>query len=199
MKKLSNPLLWLVVVICLLPGLVMAQVTGIWNTTGLTRVDVTAIKALNLVPEHTVEVADSSYEFKVNGDFVAGDIRGKWLQRKNQYNVAIDRLALENQYRLSLEQTPGLVVNQIKLVKTKLAGSQLDNGLWGGESYEYRVDTTLNGRREVLKVLMTLHVASASKQTLPVDVPAVKALQASPQHSSLDTAATAVVNYLNHH
>lgn len=198
MKKLSNQLLWSAVV-CLLPGLAMAQVTGLWNTTGLTRVDVTAIQAPGLVSEHTVEVADSTYQFNVNGDFVAGDISGKWFQRKNQYNVAVDHIALENQYRQSLEKTSGMVVNQVKLVKSKLAGSQLDNGLWGGESYEYRIDTSLNGRREVLKVLMTLNVASASKQTLPVDVPAVKALQALTQHSSLDTAATAVVNYLNHH
>ena len=201
MNKLSNRLILVCAFVWIFPGLAQAQaqaqVTGIWNTTGLTRVDVSAIKSPGLVPGHTVEIDDGTYDFNVNGSFTAGAIVGTWTQKKNQYAVTVSRVALENLYRQRLEETPGLIVNQIKLVKTKVSGSQFDNGLWGNESYEYRTDTTFNGRREVLKVVMTVHVAAASKQVVSLETPDVNAFEALPKHSSIDAAAAAVVNYLS--
>lgn len=185
----------------LLPGAAHAQVTGAWNTTGLTRTDVTPIKAPGLQPEHTVDIADSSYNFKVDTRFVAGDITGTWKQRKNQYTIIPNRLGLENLFRQSLENQ-GLIVHQIKMVKSRLIGNQLDNGIWGSESYEYKLDTTnpATGFRDVIRLVQTVKVAgrrpaenTAKKATVTPDASDL------PAHSPLDAAADAVIRYMSHH
>ncbi len=183
-----------------LPSTVYAQVTGVWNTTGLTRIDVYAIKAPGLRPEHTVDIADSTYNFNVDTGFVSGDIVGTWRQRGSQYTIRANRLALENLFRQSLE-SQGLFVKQVQLFKSKLLGNQLDNGIWGSESYEYWIDSTDSaGRRVVLRLVMTVKVAGLRpvKANAAKSASAKAALSSSPKHNVLDAAATAVLKYLSH-
>jgi hypothetical protein len=166
-KKFLISGLGILPVICLLPTLVCAQVTGVWNTTALTRLDVTAIKAPGLKAEHTVDIADSTYSYRIDGSFVAGDITGSWIQNKLQYTIKVNKLILENVYRQMLEapasngKPSDLFVNSVKLVNSKLLGTQLDNGILGTESYEYHLDLTSKntGRREVIKVKQTVQLA----------------------------------------
>ncbi|MCX7096789.1 MAG: hypothetical protein NTV43_02655 [Methylococcales bacterium] len=183
----------------LLPSTVVAQVTGIWDTTALTRFDVTAIKAPGLVPEHSVSIADGAYEFGVNGHFTAGEISGVWRQKNSNYMVTADRFALENQYRLALESTPGMIVKQVKLLNSKLAGSQLDNGIWGSERYEYKIDISLNGRREVLRVVMASNVAGHQRLSNQAKASGIQAMAAMPQPDFMAAAVAVVVDYFNRH
>lgn len=198
----------------LLSGAAQADVTGIWDTTALIRTDITAIKSPGLVPSRFVEIYDGPYEFNANGTFVAGDVNGLWKQKKNQYTVTVNRSALEDIYRQSLEQNPGMTVNQVKLVKTKFSGAQLektkapdaavdltDHGIWGVESYEYRLDINNNGRREILRVVTTVDIAGYPQQATPAAAPLAaqrsKALATAPRHSPMDAAASAVMTFLN--
>ncbi len=186
-----------------LPGMVQARVTGIWDTTGLTRIDIVAINGPGVRPEHTVEIADGSYTFGKRGNFRAGDISGLWQQQKTQYTVRVNRLALENKFRKGLEQTPGLIVNQVKLLKSRLSGNQLDNGIWGSERYEYSIDTSMEGRREVIRLVMTVNIAGhARPKTLPqatsqaaFDGPTIAASPVPNSH--ITTAVSALVNHLH--
>ncbi|NOS89660.1 MAG: hypothetical protein HOP34_14165 [Methylococcaceae bacterium] len=171
-----------------------AQVTGNWATTALSRFDVTAIKAPGLVPQHTVSIADGRYGFAVNGSFSAGEITGQWRQKNSTYVINPDRLTLENAYRLALENTPGLVVYKVQLLNSKLQGQQLDNGIWGSERYIYKIDISLQGRRQQLRIAMALNVAGHRPPTVPANAAA-----AAPQADLMATAAAVVVAYLNQH
>lgn len=203
MNTVSKKLTLLCGILWLLPGISQARITGIWNTTALTRVDITAIRAPGLIPEHTVDIADGSYEFGNYGDFNAGDISGFWQQKRNQYSIAVNRYALEDQFRTSLEQTPGLIVNQVKLLKIKLTGNELDDGIWGSESYEYRIDTSQEGHREIIRLVMTVNVAGHRQP----ETPAATAVNKSPTqaaiaaaqvpHSQIHIAVSAVLNHIN--
>ncbi len=204
MNKVSRALTLIFTFAGLSPSMVQAQVTGVWDTTGLTRIDIAAINAPDVRPEHTVEIADGSYTFGKRGGFRAGDISGMWQEQKTQYTVRVNRLALENQFREGLEQTPGLIVNQIKLLKSKLSGNELDNGIWGSESYEYSIDTSMEGRREVIRLVMTVNIAGhARSKTRPqatnqAAIAGPAAIAASPvRNSHIPTAVSAVVNHLH--
>lgn len=173
----------------LLPGLANAQVTGVWDTTTLSRLDITAIRAPGLVPSYSVEIADGNYQFNASGSFVAGDVTGTWKQTRKQYKVRVNRFGLENQFRQLLE-SKGMAVQQIKLVKAKFEGLQMDNGVWGIESYEYQTTISLNAQKLVLRVVLTVNVAG--KRPLATSKP--KALAISGQYRVLDKAAATIFN-----
>jgi|GEM_PF-2800031 len=159
--SIFKPLIYgiLATAIAVLPCTGWADVTGGWDTTALTRIDVTPIKAPGLQPEHRVEIYDGSYTFDGDFGFSAGDIQGRWQQRKTKYTVNVNRANLESQFRESLEEnSPGIDV-KVKLLKITLTGNQLDDGIWGTEKYEYRVDSTLDGFRDVIRIVMTVQVA----------------------------------------
>lgn len=191
-------LLTLSVFICTLTGLcpakANAQVTGIWNTTALSRFAVTAIKAPGLVPQHTVSIADGQYNFAVNGQFSAAEITGQWRQKHSHYLVSTDRLSLENRYRQALETTPGMTVYNVKLLNSTVHGDQLDNGIWGSEQYSYKIDVGFQGRRQILRIMMALNVAGHRPATSPVQVAA-----AMPQGDLMADAVAVVVAYLSQH
>jgi len=176
-------------------GMVQARVTGNWNTTALTRIDVTAIDAPGLTPTHVVEIADGGYRFKTTGGFVAGEIKGSWQEIDNQYTVTVYRAYLEEQFRLKLEKIPGMIVNDIDLVKSSFQGSELDQGIWGNESYIYNIDTTKNGRRETVKVSMTVRVAGYPQLTQQVMALAKPMIAEREPQTSMDAAVTAVGRY----
>lgn len=203
MNKLPRTLTLIFTLAGLSPGLVQARVTGVWDTTGLTRIDIAPINAPGLRPEHIVEIADGSYTFGKQGGFRAGDISGRWQQRKTQYTIRVNRLALENQFREGLEQTPGLIVNRVKLLKSNLSGNELDNGIWGSERYEYSIDTSMEGRREVIRLVMTVNIAGHARsktlrQAANQAVFAGSAVAVSPvRNSHITTAVSAIVNHLH--
>jgi hypothetical protein len=160
-QSIFKPLIYgiLATAITVLPCTGWADVTGGWDTTALTRIDVTPIKAPGLQPEHRVEINDGSYTFDADFGFSAGDIQGRWQQRKSKYTVNVNRANLESQFRKSLEEnSPGIIVT-VKLLKSSLTGNQLDDGIWGTEKYEYKVDSTLDGVRDVIRLVMTVQVA----------------------------------------
>ncbi|MEQ1529501.1 MAG: hypothetical protein ABL925_09305 [Methylococcales bacterium] len=190
-----------VALICLLPGIASAQVTGVWETTGLTRVDITPIKAPLLRPEHTVDIADSTYNFNADSSFLSYQISGSWKQKpnKNQYIITANKSALENLFRKSLEDSQTVFVNQLKLVKSTLTGLELDNGIWGNERYEYKLDVTnkATSRREVIRFVMTVQVAGMRPTAGAAKTP-LKAVKSAPSsHSPMDAAVAAVLNHLN--
>jgi hypothetical protein len=189
------------VALALLPAVAAdAQVTGDWETTALTRVDIAAIQAPGLTPQRTVDIADGEYRFEVDGGFAAGDIQGSWTQKNAKYSVAPNRTALENQFRLNIENAPPadgdppVVVNDLRLLSVKFAGAQLDNGIWGDESYVYRLDVNRGERRQIVRVSMTVRVAGN---------PASAALfrsageDAPPRKTVLEIAAAAVLRSLS--
>lgn len=203
MNKLPRTLTLIFTLAALSPGLVQARVTGVWDTTGLTRIDIAPINAPGLRPEHIVEIADGSYTFGKQGAFRAGDISGRWQQRKTQYTIRVNRLALENQFREGLEQTPGLIVNRVKLLKSNLSGNELDNGIWGSERYEYSIDTSMEGHREVIRLVMTVNIAGHARsktlrQAANQAAFAGSAVAVSPvRNSHITTAVSAILNHLH--
>lgn len=202
MNRVSRILTLIVAIAGTLPSVTQAQVNGVWDTTALTRIDITAIKAPGLIPEHSIEIADGHYDFGDDGRFSAGDIDGFWRQKQRQYSVAIDRLALERLFREALEQTPGLIVNQVKLLKGKIAGTQLDNGIWGSESYEYRLDTAHEGHREIIRLIMTVNLAGhaqppASTQSAARKTLAAPMLATEPQQKHVGMAVSSIVKHLH--
>jgi hypothetical protein len=177
------------------PSLVQAQVKGLWDTTALTKIDVTAINAPKLVPEHNASITDGSYLFKANGGFVAGEIKGTWKAAKNQYNVNVDVPFLENSFRAKLEKTPGIVVNDVVLQKRIFKGIELDSGNWGDEYYDYKLDNTKNGRREVVKETITVRVAGFLRPTKQGRIAEGKLSQKPPVGSAFDAAVLAFNRY----
>jgi hypothetical protein len=161
-QSIFKPLIYgiLATTIAVLPCTGWTDVTGRWDTTALTRIDVTPIKAPGLRPEHRVEIYDGSYTFDGDFGFSAGDIQGRWQQRKSKYTVDVNRANLESQFRKSLEEnSPGIYIKELKLVKRSLTGNQLDDGIWGTEKFEYKIDSTLDGFRDVIRLVMTVQVA----------------------------------------
>ena len=107
------------------PGMGLARVQGVWDTTALTRIDVTAIAAPGLKPEHIVDISDGTYTFANNGQFRAFTINGKWQQKKNQYTVAIDKAGLERQFKEALQANePAIVIHQLTLRSRNLTGCE---------------------------------------------------------------------------
>lgn len=186
----------------LLPGMAMAEVAGVWDTTALTRIDVTPIKAPGLIPEHSVEISEGNYNFNAGNSFNAADINGTWKQRKNQYTVTVNRSELESQFRTSLQTNdPNILINQLKLVKSSFSGYELDNGIWGSERFEYKIDTTLDGYRDVIRLVMTVQVAGYPHSEAAAGVGAKSFAAISdtiqPQHNTaIDTAVAAVLKHL---
>lgn len=191
------------VALALLPYGVAAwgQATGDWETTALTRIDIVAIQAPGLIPRHTVDITDGNYRFAVDGSFSAGDIQGVWTQKGAKYLVAPNRVALQNQFRLNIENTPPaegeepVTVNDVRLLDVKFTGVQLDNGIWGDELYTYKLDVNQGERRQILRLSMTVHVAG---------FPAASAASARsgrvaavPGGTALEIAAAAVMRALS--
>ncbi len=197
--SIFKPLIYgiLATAIAVLPCTGWADVTGGWDTTALTRIDVTPIKAPGLQPEHRVEIYDGSYTFDGDFGFSAGDIQGRWQQRKTKYTVNVNRANLESQFRESLEEnSPGIDV-KVKLLKITLTGNQLDDGIWGTEKYEYRVDSTLDGFRDVIRIVMTVQVAghpqSQSTNAISSKSLAIQAVDAKSERNPAIDAAVATV------
>jgi hypothetical protein len=197
--SIFKPLIYgiLATAIAVLPCTGWADVTGGWDTTALTRIDVTPIKAPGLQPEHRVEIYDGSYTFDADFGFSAGDIQGRWQQRKTKYTVNVNRANLESQFRESLEEnSPGIDV-KVKLLKITLTGNQLDDGIWGTEKYEYRVDSTLDGFRDVIRIVMTVQVAghpqSQSTNAISSKSLAIQAVDAKSERNPAIDAAVATV------
>lgn len=151
------------VLTALLPTAALAQtydVTGIWDVTVLTRTDLVPLRQTGVIPEHTVKVADDTYQFNNDGSFTTTDIDGRWSMYKSQYGIATSAYDLENQFRDNLVQNePGIIINSLKLLSRKMLGNQLDNGIWGTEKFEYKIDSSLNGYRDVVKLSYTTNVA----------------------------------------
>jgi hypothetical protein len=172
-----------------------ADVSGVWNTTGLTRVVVSSIFFPAGKPERTVDIADGSYTFGAERSFAAGDITGSWKQRNGVYTVKPDRSVLEEAYKQALlnSNTPP-VINGIRLIRTQFSGSELDNGIWGTETYTYRLDLGEGSERQLLKVVMSVKVAGLR----PAPGLAADAIDAQPKRS-VEIAAEAVLKYRQNH
>jgi len=190
----------------LLPVQANAQIAGVWNTTGLTKTDVTAIKAPGLVPEHYVDIADDTYNFNSDTSFVGGQIAGFWKQRKAVYTVTVNKQGLESQYRQAL-LAQNISVNSVKLTKNSFTGTEVDNGLWGTENYEYTVSyQNTKNKTEVVKVVQTVLVAGTpvpkTANSLPIgnfSAPITEQTPVEPEaHGRINAAVNAVLNHLNH-
>lgn len=196
-----------------LPGMGRADLWNTqWDITGVSRIDVTPIRAPGMIAEHTVDVFDDLYSFKANGDFPLPSlaVTPVWKQTtsrgKSQYAITFDiydAMDLEANYRAKLEDNdPNIFVNQVKLVSRKLVGSELDNGIWGTEKYEYKVDTTLNGVRDVVRVVQFVQVAGVEHVVTPAGAFIAKTLSTQAAGSeprrrdAMDAAASAVVQYM---
>lgn len=212
----------------LLPGVGRADVYDTaWDVTGVSRIDVTAIKAPGLIPEHTVNIFDDSYTFAPSGfqtfgvkdghgvtTFIINDAywSEKITRKQTQYTVKLDQvdaLALENQFKKTLkEQEPTIDIYQLKLLSSKLTGYELDNGIWGSERYEYKIDSELDGFHDVVRLVRSTQLAGYPQATpTPTPTPApggmkanISAVQAADQKparsSSFDAAAAAVLKHM---
>lgn len=185
------------------------DVSGIWDVTVLTRTDVVPIKAPGLIPEHTVSIADDTYTFSRDGRFETYGIDGWWTQKRSQYNISVTPYELESQFRDSLQQAePGIVIYQLKLLSRKLSGSafenklddELDDGLWGVEKYEYKIDSAYDGFRDVIKLVITSNVAGKPKASaakkLPSGVAAATVGSDAKRSPVVDAAVKAVVQHM---
>lgn len=198
--SIFKPLIYgfLVSAFAVLPCKGFADVTGVWDTTALTRIDVTPIRAPGLQPGHRVKIYDGNYTFDADTGFNADDIHGTWKQSKKQYTVKINRANLESQFRSSLEEnSPGIFIRELRLVKSSLTGYQLDDGIWGTEKYEYKVDSTLDGFRDVIRLVMTVQVAGHpqaqdASESLSKSF-AIQAVDAKPERNPAIDAAVATV------
>jgi hypothetical protein len=172
-----------------------ADVSGTWNTTGLTRIVVSSISFPETAPERTVEIGDGRYVFGAEREFTAGDIAGSWKQRSGRFTVRPNRAVLEAAYIQALldsENPP--FINSVRLVRGEIAGSELDNGIWGTETYVYRLDLGEDQERQVLRVAMTVRVAGQ-----PPNPAATAQAAIEPSRSLAELAAAAVLRYrLNH-
>lgn len=184
-------------------GLAWAKdVSGVWDVTVITRTDVVPIKAPGLIPEHTVSITDDTYTFSGDGSFTSFGVDGWWTQRKSQYTVSLNAMDLESQFRDSLQQAePGIVIYQLKLLSRKLSGNQLDNGIWGVEKYEYKIDSFYNGYRDVIKLAITSNIAGqAQVAAVAIKPSAGLALQmaevADKRSPAIDGAVKALVAHL---
>ncbi len=189
-------------------GMSHAQVSGDWDTTALTRIDVIPLDAPGLIPEHTVDTSKGIYQFAVNGEFNAGDIAGVWRQRTNQYTVKVDRSQLENQFRDSIQENDlDVIIHQLKLVKSSFSGMELDNGIWGNETYTYRIDSTLDGYRDVIRLVMTVRVVGfphEEEMTGLMRAPTFSTKESNTNSgnsnkSQMNAAAVAVIKHLRGH
>lgn len=172
-----------------------ADVSGTWSTTGLTRIVVSSISFPDSQPERTVDIADGSYNFSAERSFTAGDVDGSWRQRNGAYTIKPNRVALEEAYRQALltsDNPP--VVNQVRLIRTQFTGSELDNGIWGTETYTYRLDLGEGLQRQLLRVVMTVRVAG--KRPNPGIAAEANDI---PARSLLDVAAGAALKYQQNH
>lgn len=203
--------------VALLPGLGRADVYDtVWDVTGVSRADITAIKAPGLIPERTVDIFDDTYTFAPSGFATFGINDAYWRQtitkKQTQYTVKLDQvdaLALENQFKETLKkQEPTIEIYQLKLISSKLTGYELDNGIWGTERYEYKVDSELDGKRDVIRLVRSTQLAGYPQATpTPTPTPApggmkanISAAQATDQKparsSSFDAAAAAVLKHM---
>ena len=185
----------LTLILALGPAPTYADVSGTWETTGLTRIVVSSPAFPQSQPERTVDIADGSYVFDAAKSFSAGDIIGTWRQRSGAYTVFPDRAALEDAYRQALlaSKDPP-VVNKVRLVQTRIAGSELDNGIWGTETYVYKLDLGEGTQRQLLRVAMTVRVAG-QRPNLGI------AANASiiPAINRVDAAAAAALKFWQNH
>ncbi|KJV07226.1 hypothetical protein [Methylocucumis oryzae] len=196
MRQRPYQLFWNTIIITtfalITPITSQARVQGQWDTTTLSRIDVTAINAPHLTPEHYVDIADGTYHFWSNAQFTAGEIKGRWQESNNKYSVTVNKSWLEQQFINRLESNPGVFVNEVTLLQSSFSGNVLDNGLWGNENYVYRVDTTKNNRREIVKVAMTVRVAGFAVQAFKANQ---REQPGNPMLSSLDLAVNAVMRH----
>lgn len=179
------------------------DVSGNWNVTVLTRTDVVPIKAPGLIPEHTVAIADDTYTFYDDGAFSTYGVEGWWTQRKSQYSISVNAMDLENQFRQSLRDAePGIVIHQLKLLSRKLSGNELDNGIWGVEKFEYRIDSTFDGYRDVVKLVITSNVAgkprfaSSAAKKLASGIAVQKVDTVEKRSPAVDAAVNALVAHM---
>lgn len=196
---------FLTAAVAALPCTGFADVTGVWDTTALIRTDVTPIKAPGLQPEHRVEIYDGNYTFDADTGFNADDIHGSWKQVKKKYTVKVNRANLESQFRSSLEESsPDIFIKELRLVKSSLSGYQLDDGIWGTEKFEYKIDSTLDGYRDVIRLVMTVQVAGHPQvQETAESIGksyAVQSIGAKPERNpGIDAAVTTVLRRLKQH
>lgn len=181
------------------------DVSGVWNVTVQTRTDVVPIRAPGLIPDHTVSIADDTYSFYDDGSFSTYGIDGGWTQNKSQYTVVTNAMDLENQFRDSLKQSePGIVINQLKLLSRKISGNELDNGIWGIEKYEYKIDSEFDGYRDVIRLVITSNVAgypqveeaAAAGMKQLAKSSAQRSDVASKRSPAIDAAVNAVVEHM---
>jgi hypothetical protein len=189
-------------------GPVPAAVNGTWPTTALTRIVVTQPLFPRASPDSTVEIADGSYQFGDDGTFSAGSVLGTWTQnRAGAYSIrvnAANRASLVDEFRQSMIDQ-GLDVTSVGLLKISLTGRELvqridettdHNTLWGDEAYIYRVVLNNNGVRQILRVAMTLRVASDPPPPQAASAQAaIAAVQPEPKPTALELAAVAVARY----
>jgi len=205
----------------LLPGVGQADVYDTsWDVTGVSRIDVTAIRAPGMIPKHNVNIFDDTYTFAPSGFTSYGVDDGNngtktiindayWSQKitkkQKQYTVklnAVDALALENQFKENLQaDEPGIVIYQIKLISGKLTGVELDNGIWGSERFEYKVDSELDGFHDVVRVVRTTQLAGYPHATLTAAglTAGVSAAQAPAGNHPRSSAVAAEVNAVLQH
>lgn len=188
---------WLagIALIALLSEPLPADVSGTWNTTGLTRIVISSLTYPETQPERTVEIGDGTYIFGPINEFSAADIFGKWKQRRGDYTVRPNRAVLEATYIQALQNSPDPpVINDVTLVRSSIIGSQLDDGIWGTENYVYRLDLGEGLERQVLRVGMTVRVAGHPSTT------ALTATAIPERTRNLaDVAAAAVMRYRSNH
>jgi hypothetical protein len=219
---------WVCTVAALLPGVGRSDVSDtVWDVTGVSRIDVTAIKAPGLIPGHTVDIFDDSYTFAPSGFKTIGVDDGNggttfiindayWTQKitkkQTQYTVKLDQvdaLALENQFKETLKKNdPTIVIYQLKLLSGKLTGYELDNGIWGSERYEYKIDSELDGYHDVVRLVRSTQLAGYPQATpTPTPTPTPGGMKASasavpvtdqkPARSAgFDAAAAAVLKHM---
>jgi hypothetical protein len=180
-----------------------ADVTGKFNTTGLTKIIVQEVG--NSPPiEMTVDIADGAYHFNPDKSFSAGDIPGSWRQKGRKYIVSPTKDVLVGRYVLSLQQR-GVAVQNAKLKKVAFGGTEYDNGIFGNESYVYSiVIPSGDGGTRQLKVSMEVYVAANLPQTNAASATARSTKRKT--HSGVNTprhqeelAAQAVADWLEAH
>ena len=188
----------------LMPLVASATVVGDWDVTVLIRTDVTPIRvAPGFIPEHSVDSFNDTYSFTNSGFRTSGINNAPWVQSKGKYTVSLDFYNvqdLEQQFRDSIhELNSNIEIRQLKLVSRKLTGYELDNGLWGSERYEYRIDSCLD-YCEVVKVVQTLQIVGLEpKANAAAKVAGFSAQNAetkSTRSGAVDAAVDAVLKHM---
>jgi hypothetical protein len=166
-------------------------VDGVWSATGLARIDIAVINGKGVESETTMAISTGDYQFNAGGDFAAGDIRGSWKETWNKYVISPDYASLAETYARSLE-SKGIIVNDVRVLSSRMSGAHYGNGILGNEAHRYRIDIGSGAGRLVMKVSMNVEIGAYEPQA-ETSLRGIAPTDNLPARSVEDLAAEAVL------